>query len=382
MQNIAASGDLEMSERLRAAAGDTGIPARLGGDEFAMAVPGCNTPADLQRLGNEIVTSLAEPFDILGNTVLIGGSIGFALSPVDGGDIDTLIRNADLALYEAKRRGRGQACHYSPWMAKTADEAGQLEQELRSALAEGELRLAFQPISCARTGDVKSREALLRWRHPVRGEMSPSEFVSLAEGSGLIAPIGAWVLHEACRAATEWPEDVSVAVNVSVAQLKTAGFVSTVVNALAGSGLAPSRLELEITESLFLYGEERAVETLVHLRELGVTLSLDDFGTGYSSLSYLQRGVFSRLKIDQSFVRCLGNGDSDCGAIVRGILDLARNFDMETIAEGVENPTDCQLMTEMGCTYLQGYYIGQPEEQDVRTSSIDAVCNGTANRAA
>lgn len=360
-----AGGDrlLELaSQRLVELAGEAALPARLGGDEFAMVVPRAATPATLEALARQVVRALAEPFEIFGSSVIIGGSIGFAMSPGDGSTVDELVRNADLALYEAKRRGRGQACQYAGWMTRTADEAEQLEQALRSALTEGELRLAFQPIVCANTGKVRAREALLRWRHPRRGEMSPAEFVALAESSGLIEPIGAWVLQQACRTATTWEDGARVAVNVSVAQLKNAGFVATVVNALSASGLDPQRLELEITESLFLYGEELAVETLVSLRNLGVTLSLDDFGTGYSSLSYLQRGVFSHLKIDQSFVHRLAHGDADCHAIVRGIVDLARNFEMETVAEGVESEVHSRLMTELGCTYLQGYYIGQPEE--------------------
>lgn len=370
-----AGGDrlLELvAERLRKATGALGEPARLGGDEFAVPVPRATAPAVMQELADTIVRDLSRPFDIFGSTVEIGGSVGFAISPEDGDTVDLVVRNADLALYEAKRRGRGRACRYNAWMTKTAAEAGQLEQELRTAMAEGELRLAFQPITCARTGELRSREALLRWTHPTRGEIAPAEFVALAESSGLIAPIGAWVLHEACRAAAEWPADVRVAVNVSVAQLKNAGLVSTVVNALAASGLAPERLELEITESLFLFREDRAIETLCQLRQLGVSLSLDDFGTGFSSLSYLQRGVFSRLKIDQSVVHRLANGDADCGAIVRGIVDLARNFDMETVAEGVENPAHCKLMTEIGCTYLQGFYIGQPQENMARAAEPEA----------
>ena len=381
-----AGGDrlLELaSQRLVALATDTALTARLGGDEFAMVVPRATSVAMLETLAREVVNALAQPFEIFGSSVLIGGSIGYTMSPVDGTTVDALVRNADLALYEAKRRGRGQACQYAGWMTRTADEAEQLEQALRTALTEGELRLAYQPIVCAKTGAVRAREALLRWRHPRRGEMAPAEFVALAESSGLIEPIGAWVLQEACRTATAWPDEARVAVNVSVAQLKTRGFVNTVVNALSASGLDPQRLELEITESLFLYGEELAVETLVRLRSLGVTLSLDDFGTGYSSLSYLQRGVFSNLKIDQSFVHRLAHGDADCHSIVRGIVDLARNFDMETVAEGVESEIHCRLMTELGCTYLQGYYIGQPEERGASASSLREVCDpAPAERAA
>ncbi len=380
-----AGGDrlLELvSQRLVEIAGDSAVPARLGGDEFAMMLPQGATLSLCQRLAHDTVTALARPFEIFGNTVLIGGSIGFALSPDDGVAVDTLIRNADLALYEAKRRGRGQACPYAPWMAKTAQEAEQMEHALRSALAEGELRLAFQPIVCAETGTEGAREALLRWRHPERGEMEPSEFVALAESSGLITPIGAWVIQEACRAAATWPDHIRVAVNVSVAQLSSPGFVPMVVNALAASGLDPARLELEITESLFLHGESRASETLSQVQKLGVMLSLDDFGTGYSSLSYLQRGVFSRLKIDRSFVQRLARGDTDCQAIVRGIVDLARNFDMETVAEGVESEAHYDLMTALGATHLQGFYIGLPAEKDERVSPLRDVCPITGASAA
>ena len=372
-----AGGDrlLELvAQRLVEIAGTDAVAARLGGDEFAMVVPQGATLSLCQRLAHDTVAALARPFEIFGNTVLIGGSIGYSMSPEDGHAVDSLIRNADLALYESKRRGRGQACRYAPSMAQTAQEAEQMEHALRSALAEGELRLAFQPIVSAETGKEEAREALLRWCHPERGEMEPSEFVALAEGSGLIGPIGAWVIHEACRAAASWPEDVRVAVNVSVGQLSSPAFVPTVVNALAASGVDPSRLELEITESLFLHGESRASETLTQVQKLGVMLSLDDFGTGYSSLSYLQRGVFSRLKIDRSFVQRLAGGDADCQAIVRGIVDLARNFEMETVAEGVENEDVYRLMTALGATHLQGFYIGQPAEQDERVSPLRDIC--------
>ena len=379
-----AGGDrlLELAaQRLRDVAAGVAVPARLGGDEFAMVVAQDASPETLERLAGAVVHALGKPFELFGGSVQIGGSVGYAASPEDGRAVDELVRNADLALYEAKRRGRGQACQYADWMTRTADEAEQLEQALRSALTEGELRLAFQPIVCASTGKIRAREALLRWRHPRRGEVAPAEFVALAESSGLIEPIGAWVLQEACRVAMEWNDGARVAVNVSVAQLKARGFVNTVVSALAASGLEPQRLELEITESLFLYGEELAVDTLVKLRALGVTLSLDDFGTGYSSLSYLQRGVFSNLKIDQSFVHRLAHGDADCHAIVRGIIDLARNFEMETVAEGVESEVHSRLMKELGCTYLQGYYIGQPEERG--SASLRELCDpALAERAA
>lgn len=354
-----------VAERLAEIAGTHATPARLGGDEFALVVPPGATLLLLQEIGRQITLAIAQPFDISGSSVMIGASVGFAIYPDDGASVETLIRNADLALYQSKRQGRGRARGYEPWMAEVADNAGLLEQDLRKAIADGELTLAYQPIVHATSGEVRSREVLLRWHHPVRGTVEPALFVSVAEKAGLIDQIGTWVLREACQTATAWSDSQKVAVNVSVAQLKNRQFVETVISALAWSGLDPSRLELELTESIFLHKEANAIAVLDSLRDLGVSLTLDDFGTGYSSLSYLQRDVFSTVKIDRCFVERAVKGGKDSQSIVRAILDLARNFNMETVAEGVETETHCAIMAEMGCAYLQGFYFGQPEEGEI-----------------
>lgn len=357
-----------VSERLAEIADDRGVAARLGGDEFAIIMRKDAEEEAMHDIARKVVVALKKPFEIMGNSVMIGGSVGYAMSPEHGDCVDALVRNADLALYQAKRQGRSRAFGYEQWMAEAADQTGLLEQDLRKAISEGELSLVFQPIISASTGEVRAREALVRWHHPVRGTVEPSLFVTVAENAGLIEAIGSWVLREACRTARSWPENEKVAINVSVAQLKRGGFLDTVVNALAWSGLDPRRLELEITESVFLSDDIDPNSVLAAIRELGVTLSLDDFGTGYSSLSYLQRDVFSTLKIDRSFVARAAKGSEDSMAIVRAILDLAKNFKMETVAEGVETEAHGKLMRELGCTYLQGFLFGQPKEHSIASA--------------
>ncbi|WP_379551492.1 EAL domain-containing protein [Qipengyuania sp. DGS5-3] len=355
-----------VAERLNKIAGSDGVAARLGGDEFAIVIKNGASIEQLQAMGVEITRALSEPFEVIGSSVLIGGSVGFAIGPEDGTSVDELVRHADLALYQAKDQGRGRAIGFEGWMADAAGETGQLEQDLRKAIAEGDLTLAFQPIVSAETGKIASREALLRWHHHTRGAVDPSLLVQVAENAGLIEPIGDWVMREACRVAATWPAHEKVAINVSVAQLTRKNFTQSVVSALAWSKLEPSRLEIELTESIFLREDLDSKAILRGLRDLGVSLSLDDFGTGYSSLSYLQRDLFSKLKIDRSFVSRAVEGDENSIAIVKAMLGLADTFNMETVAEGVETDQHATMMTELGCTYLQGYHFGHPVEVSLK----------------
>jgi EAL domain-containing protein (putative c-di-GMP-specific phosphodiesterase class I) len=271
------------------------------------------------------------------------------------------MRNADLALYHAKQAGRGSFAFFERSMFEQAEDHRLLENDVRVALHSDGFRLAYQPIVDAHSGAVVAREALLRWNHPTRGAIAPDLFIPIIEDAGLIHQIGGWVIREACSEAARWREPILVAVNVSAAQLGGAGLAQTVVGALAASGLPPQRLELEVTESVFLGDDPATLQSLERLRSLGVRLVLDDFGKGYSSFGYLSRAKFAKIKIDQQFVRDAADGDRDCRAIVTAILALARGLGVETTAEGVETERQADLMRALGCSQLQGFYFGRPE---------------------
>jgi EAL domain-containing protein (putative c-di-GMP-specific phosphodiesterase class I) len=271
-----------------------------------------------------------------------------------------LIRSADLALYRAKAQGRGGHQFYAPWMTDQAMASRRLESDLRSALSDGGLAIAYQPIVHARSGGVVAREALLRWTHPERGEIPPETFIPIIEEAGLIGHVGAWVLREACAEAAGWPEHIAIAVNVSPAQLGAAGLESTVVNALAASGLHPGRLELEVTESIFLSDDPSTREALSRLRSLGVRLVLDDFGTGYSSFGSLARGSFSKIKIDRTFASGAAAGDRHAKSIVEAMIGLARGLGLKVTAEGVETAAEAKALAALGCDHLQGFHFGRP----------------------
>jgi predicted signal transduction protein with EAL and GGDEF domain len=270
------------------------------------------------------------------------------------------MRAADLALYRAKEAGRGSHAFYVPYMLEEAEDHRLLEQDVREALSGNEMTLAFQPIIDSTSGGVVGREALLRWRHPRRGDIPPDQFIPIIEDAGLIHQIGDWVIREACAEAARWDSRIRIAVNISAAQLTGAGLAKTVLGALAASRLEPSRLELEVTESVFLGDDAATLSSLERLRALGVRLVLDDFGKGYSSFGYLSRAKFSKIKIDQSFVRGAAEGARDCVAIVHAILALARGLDVETTAEGVETEAQARVMRQLGCTQLQGFHFGRP----------------------
>ncbi len=345
---------------LKDLAGEQAHAVRLGGDEFAIIIPHVSAEAHLMEMGARIVERLSAPQDVSGSTVSIGATVGVALAPEDGHDVTTLTRAADLALYAGKGAGRGRTTRYGPDMQRRVDDKRILEHDLRHALERGEIRVAYQAIYDAHKTSLVGYEALLRWEHPERGAISPSQFIPIAEEAGLINAIGDWVLKTACAEAVKWPEHINLAVNLSAIQVEGQGLVSHVVNALAVSGLRSDRLELEVTESVFLHDDGKANETLQQLRTLGVNLALDDFGTGFSSLGYLRRAEFSTIKIDRSFVKSANGGSQDSLAIIRAIISLANDLGMITTAEGVETVEELELMRTLGCVQIQGYLFSRP----------------------
>jgi diguanylate cyclase (GGDEF)-like protein len=340
--------------------GDTA--ARLGGDEFAVLVPVAKNPEELAMLAQRLIEVIGEPYLIDGQTVTIGTTIGIAVSPGDGEDADRLLRNADLALYRAKAEGRGSFCFFEPEMDRCAQARRALETDLRNALASEQLEVHYQPLVELASGEIIGLEALVRWPHPQRGFVAPSEFITLAEETNLIAPLGAFVLHRACADATAWPEHVKLAVNLSPVQFRVGNVFATVSEALKTSGLDPRRLDLEITESVLLERTDQVIASLHALRALGVRISMDDFGTGYSSLSYLRSFPFDKIKIDRSFVREL-QGNPHALAIVRAVLALASGLDMKVVAEGIETKQDLACLVAEGCREGQGFYFSKAQPQ-------------------
>lgn len=363
-------GDLlltRVSERLRACLRGTDTVARLSGDEFAIIQVALEHPDDAAALARRIIAAIAEPFDLDGDRAIVGASVGIALSPGDGADPDRLLKCADTALYRAKSEGRAAYRFFEAEMDQRLQARRALELALRSALPNGELELHYQPLVNVQTGQVAGFEALLRWRHPEHGLVMPGEFVPLAEEIGLIVPIGEWVLRQACSEAATWPERCKVAVNVSAAQFRNRSLVATVVGALAESGLAASRLEVEITESVLLDDSETTFAALKQLHELGVKISMDDFGTGYSSLKYLQKFPFHKIKIDRSFVENVAN-KQDSLAVVRAVASLGKSLGIITTAEGVETEEQLSSVKAEGCDEVQGYYFSAAKSaEETRT---------------
>tara|TARA_R110000868_G_scaffold193554_12_gene438566 strand:- start:1196 stop:3457 length:2262 start_codon:yes stop_codon:yes gene_type:complete len=344
----------------------SGFIARLGGDEFAIIVQdGCATA---NQTGRSLVKALGRPFAVNGHRIVTGTSVGIALAPQDGQDATSLLKNADLALYRAKHDGKASHRFFESAMDAEAQARRAMEVDLHDALGKGELELYFQPLFGLSQNRVTAFEALLRWNHPLRGMVSPIDFIPLAEETGLIIPIGEWVLHEACRIAETWASDIRIAVNISPVQFRSSMLNSIVLQALARSGLEPQRLELEITESLFIDNVEATLASLHSLRALGVRVALDDFGTGYSSLSYLRSFPFDKLKIDRSFIVDLLAHDG-ATAIIRAITSLADALGMETTAEGVENSDQLDILRAEGCGQIQGYFFSRP----IPASEVDAL---------
>ncbi|TPG13651.1 putative bifunctional diguanylate cyclase/phosphodiesterase [Sphingomonas oligophenolica] len=338
-----------------------GLVSRLGGDEYAIILQGRFDPDRPRALAQAILDRTSQPMKTDGHQIATGFSIGIAFGPDDGDDPDQLLKNADLALYRAKRDGRGVFRFFEPALDAAARKRRQLELDLREAIQTGQFRLNFQPVFNLKENRIAGFEALLRWNHPTRGEVGPTEFIPVAEETGMIVAIGEWVMQEACRQAAAWPEDVRVAVNVSPLQFRNLRFKAVILQALAHSGLAPHRLEVEITETVFLDGEDHVLDLLHGLREIGVRVALDDFGTGYSSLSYLRSFPFDKIKIDRSFITGVATDDG-AAAIVRAIVDLAGALHMETTAEGVEDGDQLALLRGQGCGNIQGYFFSRPVE--------------------
>jgi len=333
--------------------------ARLGGDEFVVLqrVEGDRNAID--RLAEQLIAAIARPLMIDGNELVPSTSVGIAIAPFDAPDGGTLLRNADLALYRAKEAGRGTFAFFEESLNLRAQDRRRLETDLRVALERGEFELYYQPLFDLESNRIGSFEALIRWNHPQRGLVSPMEFIGVAEETGIIVPMGAWALREACRRASEWPDHVRVAVNVSPIQFHRGGLQETIVQALAAGGLSPERLEIEITESVFLDGGDSTLKLLHSLRSIGVRVALDDFGTGYSSLSYLQSFPFDKIKIDRSFIENLLIRPG-ATAIVAAITDLAHALGMETTAEGVEDNAQLAELRSHGCSSVQGFLFARP----------------------
>jgi len=345
----------QVAQRLEWTVGDSGRVGRLGGDEFKVILPGRSKSEELARLAGRIIENLSQPYVIDGHRVLIGASVGIARCPQDGSTSEELIRNADLALYAAKDGGRGRHHFYAADLHSDAEERRQMEADLREAIANGSLELHYQPVVETTTERITGFEALVRWTHPRLGALSPAKFVPIAEEAGLISQIGEWALRTACHDLASWPAGVRVAVNVSPLQFANPALPSVVVQAIAQARVDASRLELEITESVFLNDDDQNEGMFAALKRIGVRLALDDFGTGYSSLGYLKKAPFDKIKIDQSFVRGATEKGSRNGAIISSIVNLAEALGMETTAEGVETHDELDLMRALGCSHIQGY---------------------------
>jgi len=348
-----------VADRLRGLVRETDTIARMGGDEFVIVQAPISDPADATSLAQRVIEVIGEPFDIDGHQAMIGASIGIAVGPNDGLRPDRLLRNADLALYRAKGDGRGTFRFFEAAMDLQMQTRRIMEQDLRKALQAGEFELYYQPVVNLARNAISGFEALIRWNHPVKGLISPASFIPLAEEIGFIVPIGEWVIRQACTTAAQWPGDLHVAVNISAAQFRSPGLMQVIVGALAASGLPPTRLEIEITETVLLQNRETTLAVLHQLRALGVRIAMDDFGTGYSSLTYLQCFPFDKIKIDRSFVKDIAKNAGSLN-IVRAVAAMANGMGMTATAEGVETAEQLETITSEGCTEMQGFLFSKP----------------------
>jgi diguanylate cyclase (GGDEF)-like protein len=348
-----------VADRLRALVRETDTIARMGGDEFVVVQAPIADPAEATSLAQRIIASMSEPFDLDGHQAVIGASVGIAVGPSDGLKPDRLLRNADLALYRAKGDGRGTFRFFEAAMDLQMQTRRIMERDLRKALPAGEFELYYQPVVNLASGDISGFEALIRWNHPEQGLVSPAAFIPLAEETSFIVPMGEWVIRQACATAAQWPGDLSVAVNISAAQFRYPGLMQVIVGALATSGLQPTRLEIEITETVLLQNRETTLAVLHQLRELGVRIAMDDFGTGYSSLTYLQCFPFDKIKIDRSFVKDITENAGSLN-IVRAVAALAKGMGMTATAEGIETREQLDRITCEGCTEMQGFLFSRP----------------------
>ena len=348
-----------VAARLRSCIRETDTVARLGGDEFAIVQTAVQQSSDVLELVKRIQNSIREPHECLGHQVTSDASIGIALAPNDGDDLDQLLGSADLAMYGAKKDGRRTFRFFEPGMDARVKARRTLELDIRKAINDQAFELYYQPVADLQSNEIVGCEALLRWNHPVRGPISPAEFIPVAEETGLIREIGDWVLSTACAEAASWPRGIRLAVNVSPVQFRSETFPLRVANALASSGLPANCLELEITEAVVIDDDEAALALLENLRTMGVRIALDDFGTGYSSLSYLKRFPFDKIKIDRCFVSDIEVPGS--AAIVQAVVDIAAARNMTTTAEGVETEEQRKTLQHLGCTEMQGYLFGRPQ---------------------
>jgi diguanylate cyclase (GGDEF)-like protein len=348
-----------VAKRLCDQVGQDGHVGRMGGDEFAIVIIDAQSRKRVEMLADSIIKSVAEPYMIDGTEIRIGVSIGCAFGPIDGATVDDLILKADLALYQAKDAGRGVARYFSSELQTEQDDRVRLEADLRQAIAAKQFHLLFQPLVGAKTQKLTGFEALIRWNHPQRGLVPPPVFIPVAEETGLMGVIGEWVIEEACRAVASWPEPITVAINISPKQIILPALPNIVSQALSRYKLPGNRLELEVTEGVFLGDSNQTVDVLKRLRALGVGIALDDFGTGYSSIGYLNKAVFHKLKIDGSFVREAGTRPENV-AIIQSIVQLAKSFRMNVTAEGVETAEDFERMRDLGVDTIQGYLFGRP----------------------
>ncbi len=353
-----------VSDRLKSLMSETELCGRLGGDEFGVVIRDASDLSRVNRMAQAVIDRLSEPYTVENHVLYVGASVGAAVGPRDGATVEELMRNADLALYRAKDAGGGQHCMYEPALLAEAEERRKLEFALRHALDRNEFSLVYQPVVEASEEGVVSFEALLRWENPELGKIGPDKFIPVAEDTRLIVPIGDWVMKQACLQAMKWPRHIKVAVNVSAEQLIDPNFHNCVVSALAMANLPPQRLEIEVTESIFLRDAATARIALERVMALGCGVALDDFGTGYSSLGYIRKLRFSTIKVDRSFVQGAAAGSRESLAVIRAVVAMADSLEMSTTAEGVETEAELALVRKLGCKKIQGYYYGRPMAAD------------------
>ncbi|WP_234033064.1 putative bifunctional diguanylate cyclase/phosphodiesterase [Erythrobacter rubeus] len=362
----------QVAARLKRIVGDQGEIGRLGGDEFQIILPDIEDRQVLGDLSDRIIQMLSQPYSINGMRAVIGCSVGVAVAPFDGIESEELVKAADLALYAAKGGGRGQFRFYSDDLRDRASHRHQIEEDLRDALVKDELEMHYQPIVSADEHKVVCVEALMRWNHSDRGMVSPADFIPVAEEVGIIRQMGEWAINEVCQRVADWPTTIRAAINVSAVQFASDDLTEIVKRALKSSGVQPSRIELEITESVFVGDMERALRMFKELKAMGVRLALDDFGTGYSSLSYLRDAPFDKIKIDQSFVRGCSDAGNNNAAIVSAVVSLARALNMETVAEGVETKDELAAVVAQGASHLQGALFSRAQSADYITDRLEA----------
>ncbi len=353
---------LAVTKRLKERTRDSDTLARMGGDEFALIITNLRYKDDAIRVGQSYLALFQEIFEVAAHSLSVGASIGISLYPSDGQDLSSLLRHADSAMYQAKNAGKNSVCSFTQELADQAKERLDLENDLRKALEKNELELYYQPQICLQTGEQIGVEALLRWIHPDRGFISPIQFIPIAEETKLILPIGEWVLKEACRQTVAWQKkhgsSMQVAVNISAIQFDRFDFLNTVISALEETGLDPSYLELEVTETVLMQDVNIVIERLNELRSLGISIAIDDFGTGYSSLQYLQQLPLDKLKIDRSFINTIEANKGS--ALVETIVLLAKRFGLKILAEGIEDKEQLEFLESLGCDEAQGYYFSKP----------------------